>query len=167
MTIGEIILLIVELVIGGILVWWLRASRSIWGDTKELMQQQIELAHAQTPSAQELAAQVQIIKEAAQAEKRRLDRQLSDELERRLSDRDESHRKELEEKQAQIAALEQQISEYEHADRQWREAEEEVLRHARNVLAHSGQYVPFSMTYLLDKLTEANHAQRRTSAQDN
>ena len=146
----ELIRLIVEGLVGGLLVvllaWLLSSLKTMWAAQKGLMEERIQLLKAQMPAAQELAAEVEIHKELLEAQKT--------ELERQVAQKDEAHRQELEQKLADTMALQDQIKEYEHADRQWREAGKEALRHARNVLAHSGQYVPFSMTYLLDNLTE-------------
>lgn len=128
MTTGDIVLLIAQVVIGGVLVWLVASLKIIWAAQKDLMQQRIELLRAQIPAAQELAAKVKIIKEAAETEKR--------ELEQQLSDRDEAHEEHLREKHAQITELQEQIQKYEEAGERQETAAIEARRYARNILAH-------------------------------
>ncbi len=107
----ELIRLIVEGLFGGLLValltWLIFSLKNIWAAQKDLMQQRIELLKAQMPAAQELAAQVQIIKELAQAKEQ--------ELQEKIDAADQEHRQELEKKRQEIIALRDKISEYEQA----------------------------------------------------
>ncbi len=97
MTSGEIILLTVQLIIGGILLWWLRVLRSTWAATKDLMQQEIELLRAQMPAAQDLAAKVKIFEKYAEAKVQKLQEQ--------MREADEEHRQEIEQEHQQTIAL--------------------------------------------------------------
>jgi len=124
----QIVRLAVEATVGGILAWLVVSLKSNWSAHKDLLEERIELLKAQMPAAQELAAKVEIHKELLEAEKT--------ELARQLAQKDEAHRQELEQKLADIMALQEQIEKYEDAEQRRQHAEQEARRHARNVLAH-------------------------------
>jgi len=127
----ELIRLIVEGLVGGLLVavltWLLFSLKSIWAAQKDLMQQRIELLKSQMPAAQELAAEVEIHKELLEAQKTQLERQ--------IAQKDEAHRQELEQKLADIMALQDQIKKYEEAEQRRKKATAEAIEHALNILS--------------------------------
>lgn len=125
----QIVRLGVEVTVGGILVWLVVSLKSNWSAHKNLLEERIELLKAQMPAAQELAAKVEIHKELLEAQKTELGRQ--------LAQKDEAHRQELEQKLADIMALQEQIEKYEEAEQRRQMAATEVERYARNILAHT------------------------------